>query len=523
MKVLSLLVALFLVVNFCHAQDKTAQKYASTITKEDAFKQLSFLVSDELAGRGTGQPGSEKAAQYIKSQFQLFGLKAPVNNGYFQKLDLKEITPKHRKITVNGKEQVFFKDFYSDVDFQKNIKINYQDFVFVGYGISSKSYDDLSNLDLEGKVAVVLANEPVINGKSLVTGTSKLSEWSTNQQKKINSIIAKKPKAIIILDNSIGNAKAKSSHYQKTSLVLGEVEDFTSPMIIYGSTAFLNNVLSGTGKSISQLTEKIKTNKKSASFEFKSDLNIDFEVNTVPLDAKNVLGFLEGSDPILKKELLVITAHYDHLGMNSEGVIFNGADDDGSGTTAVIELAEAFSKAKKDGFGPKRSILFMTVVGEEKGLLGSKWYSDHPVFPLENTITNLNIDMIGRVGELYKGKADSANYVYVIGSDKLSTTLRQISENTNKTYSNLVLDYKYDDPKDPMRIYYRSDHYNFAKHNIPIIFYFNGLHADYHKKTDDIEKINFPLLVKRAQLVFYTAWDLSNRPTKPKVDRTDGN
>ena len=184
-------------------------------------------------------------------------------------------------------------------------------------------------------------------------------------------------------------------------------------------------------------------------------------------------------------------------------------------------MAEAFTKAKKDGKGPKRSILFMTVVGEEKGLLGSEWYSDHPVFPLENTITNLNIDMIGRVGDLYKGKADSANYVYVIGSDKLSSSLKQINEKANNTYTHLTLDYKYDDPADTERIYYRSDHYNFAKHNIPIIFYFNGTHEDYHKKTDEVKKINFPLLAKRAQLVFFTAWELANNAQKPVVDRSN--
>ena len=235
--------------------------------------------------------------------------------------------------------------------------------------------------------------------------------------------------------------------------------------------------------------------------------------------AFNVVGVIEGTDPELKKEYVVLSAHYDHIGVGTDGDVFNGADDDGSGTTGVLEIAEAFSKAKKEGKGPKRSILFMTVVGEEKGLLGSEWYSEHPVFPLENTITNLNIDMIGRVGNDFKGKADSANYVFVIGSEMLSTTLKTISENANKTYMNMVLDYRYDDPKDPNRFYYRSDHYNFAKKNIPIIFYFNGVHEDYHRKTDEVKKINFPLLAKRAQLVFYTAWDLANRAEKPAVDK----
>lgn len=522
MKTLSLLIAFLAIAIFGNAQDKVAQKYAATITKEDAFTRLNILSSDEFAGRGTGQPGAEKAAQYIKSQFQLLGLVAPVNNSYFQPLDLKEVTPKHRNITLNGKSQTFLKDFFAVPKLTRDFTAYYQDFVFVGYGIADKNYDDLSGVDLQGKVAVILADEPVVNGKSLITGASTLSDWSSNKRKKLAAIGTKKPTAIVVLDANVGgNMVTQANRYNRTSLILGEVEQPEEPLVISASKAFLNDILSPTGKSIVQLSNEIAHTKKPVTFGFKSKLEVDFKVGLKQLDAKNVLGFLEGSDPILNKEVLVITAHYDHLGMNADGVIFNGADDDGSGTAAVLELAEAFSKAKKDGFSAKRSILFMTVVGEEKGLLGSEWYSDHPVFPLENTIANLNIDMIGRVGELYKGKADSANYIYVVGSDKLSTTLRQISESTNKTYSNLTLDYKYDDPKDPMRIYYRSDHYNFAKHNIPIIFYFNGVHEDYHKKTDDIEKINFPLLVKRAQLVFHTAWELANRATKPAVDKTD--
>lgn len=232
------------------------------------------------------------------------------------------------------------------------------------------------------------------------------------------------------------------------------------------------------------------------------------------LKAANVMGYLEGSD--LKDEVLVFSAHYDHIGITGNGLdkINNGADDDGSGTTAILEIAKAYAQAKKDGHGPRRSILFLTVVGEEKGLLGSSWYTDHPIFPLKNTIADLNIDMIGRIDRLHEKKP---NYCYLIGSDKLSADLHKISETANATYTKLAIDYKYNDPNDPERIYYRSDHYNFAKNNIPIIFYFNGIHADYHKPSDEISKINFDLLVKRAQLVFYTGWELANRDKRPKV------
>src|SRR5690606_16420895 len=239
--------------------------------------------------------------------------------------------------------------------------------------------------------------------------------------------------------------------------------------------------------------------------------------NTYPRikkDTENVLGFIEGSEK--PEEILVISAHYDHVGVH-DGEIYNGADDDGSGSVAILEIAKAFKKAEKEVFRPKRSILFLHVTSEEIGLLGSKYYTDvQPVFPLENTIANLNIDMIGRVDDKHLNQPD---YVYLIGSDKLSTDLHNLSESANQKYINLELDYTYNDENDPNRFYYRSDHYNFAKNNIPIIFYFNGVHPDYHKTTDTSDKINYDLLAKRTRLVFATAWELANAENRPIVDK----
>lgn len=229
-------------------------------------------------------------------------------------------------------------------------------------------------------------------------------------------------------------------------------------------------------------------------------------------DSENILAFIEGTEK--PEEIIVISAHYDHVGTNN-GVVYNGADDNGSGTVAVMEIAEAFQQAKKAGKGPKRSILFLHVTGEEHGLLGSKYYSENPVFDLKNTVANLNIDMIGRSDKENEGK----NYVYVIGSDMLSTELKKINVAANKATQNLELNYKYDDPNEPMRLYYRSDHYNFAKHGIPVAFFFDGIHEDYHQPTDDPEKIDYPLLQKRAQLVFATAWELANRKERIVVDK----
>lgn len=234
-------------------------------------------------------------------------------------------------------------------------------------------------------------------------------------------------------------------------------------------------------------------------------------------DTENVVAYIKGRDYDTKpREYVVISAHYDHVGTDDEGNVYNGADDDGSGTVAILEIAEAFKQAVKDGYRPKRSILFLHFTGEEKGLLGSKYYSENPIFPLDETVTDLNIDMVGRIDPAHEG---NPNYIYLIGSNMLSTELHEISEKANQQYVGLNLDYKYNQKDDPNRFYYRSDHYNFAKHGIPVIFYFNGVHEDYHQKTDSPDKIEYDLLEKRAKLVFYTAWKVANAGHAPIVDK----
>jgi len=515
----NLLFTSFIVLSFVvNAQDKKVMKYAKTITVKDAIEKLTILSSDAYEGRETGKPGANKAAEYIKEHFVKLGLTGPVNGDYFQALDLKEKMMAQKSLALNSQPLEFLKDYYVLPGSFDNTQKTFKNFVFVGYGIASDRYDDLTGLDLEGKVAVVLPGEPVVDGKSLITGTEKMSDWTTSRTKKTAALRAKKPAAIILLNSDMSRMVNNKAYFERPSLIMGE--DKTGNLLTLNfSKQAINQLIAATSKTTDDLINQIRSTSKTASFSFNANLDVDLQSKLTQLEAKNVLGFLEGSDPILKEEILVLSAHYDHIGVGEDGDVFNGADDDGSGTTAVLELAEAFVKAKKANKGPKRSILFLTVVGEEKGLLGSEWYSDHPVFPLEKTITNLNIDMIGRVGDLYKGKEDSANYIYVIGSDKLSSTLKVINEKNNNTYIKMTLDYKYDDPADANRIYYRSDHYNFAKHNIPIIFYFNGTHEDYHKKTDEVKKINFPLMVKRSQLVFYTAWEIANMAEKPVVDR----
>jgi Zn-dependent M28 family amino/carboxypeptidase len=233
-----------------------------------------------------------------------------------------------------------------------------------------------------------------------------------------------------------------------------------------------------------------------------------------PADSENVLAFIQGSE--FPEEIIVLSAHLDHVGVDDKGNVFNGADDDGSGTVAMLEMAEAFQRAVKDGNGPKRSILFLHVTGEEIGLYGSRYYTENPIFPLANTVCNLNTDMIGRIDP---DKADTPNYIYLIGSDKLSQELHDVSAQVAKTYSDLEIDYTYNDENDPNRFYYRSDHYNFAKNNIPVIFYFNGVHEDYHKISDTPDKIAYDLMEKRTKLIFHTAWEVANREKRITADK----
>ncbi|WP_256008981.1 M28 family peptidase [Desertivirga xinjiangensis] len=499
-------------------QNPEALRYSRLIDTATSYKHLSILASDEFEGRETGKPGATKAANYLAGEFKKLGLKAPVNNSWFQNVDLIENSLTVKRFTVNGKPLEHLHDFYIK-GFLGSFKVDVKEVVFAGYGISNEKYNDYAGVDIRGKVVMLIAKgEPVKAGKSVITGRTELSDWSNSLNKRVDALKLKKPALILLIKEELNaSLKISRAHLEKPSIAINrsakEVQTEVPVVSITAETA--DKFLAPSKTTLQQLKSLIAKTGTPASKVVMSRFAASFLSQNSKIPAVNVLGYLEGSD--LKDELVVVSAHYDHVGLNPGGAdtVFNGADDDGSGTTAVLEMAEAFTAAKKDGKGPRRSMLFLLVVGEEKGLLGSEWYSDHPVFPLKNTVANLNIDMIGRVDPAHKNKAD---YCYLIGSDKLSTDLHKISERTNATYTKLDIDYKYNAPDDPERIYYRSDHYNFAKHNIPIIFYFNGIHEDYHQPGDEISKIDFPLLVKRAQLVFFTAWDLANRDKRPVVD-----
>jgi hypothetical protein len=511
-------------------QNKTAMKYAPIISAELATKHLSILASDAFEGRETGKPGADKAAHYIADEFKALGLQPIVNGSYFFDVAVVQNLFKVNSFAVNGTALASGKDFNAFAGTGTKV-INAKDIVFVGYGIGAPNYDDLKGVDLTGKVVMYISTgEPTKDGVSKITGTATLSDWTGPRSRKRQAyILSKNPALMLAVIASPTGAGALSgagagrgAGMQRELPMTLKKEGPSAPITITLPQATADILLKSTGKTIADLKAVIDQSGTPQSQTVATEIAVDYATHEIPVKAVDVLGFLPGSDPKLKDEVLVISGHYDHIGLvrdpQATDKVNNGADDDGSGTTGVLTIAKAFAQAKKDGKGPRRSILFLGNVGEEKGLLGSEYYTDHPVIPLERTIADLNIDMIGRVGEEYIGKADSANYVYVIGSSMLSTDLHKAGDNANNLYTKMKLDYKYDDPADPNRFYYRSDHYNFAKHNVPIIFYFNGVHADYHRPGDEVSKINFPLLAKRAQLVFYTAWDLANADKRPVVD-----
>ncbi len=470
------------------AQNEPITKYSETITQKDLLEHLSILASDALGGRETGKAGQKMAAAYIAEQFKNLGLVGPVknggNSGFYQPINLYTSSPGDIYIEV-GKKRIV-NDYHNMVYYGNSPTsgVLTNSIVFVGGGTEE---------DFEGKD---------VKGKIVLTVSSSNRSWRDVAE------VAEELGAVQLFvvnydtDEGFAGYASQMEHY----LTNGRLS-IDKPKEGKSGVFFLKP--STAAELLGVKSADLTSGKKISSVE----VTYSVSINTKVLETENVLGYLEGTD--LKEELVVLTAHYDHVGMD-DGKIYNGADDDGSGTVAVLELAEAFVKAKKEGKGPRRSILFMTVTGEEKGLLGSEYYTKNPVFELKKTVVNLNIDMIGRVDPEH---TDSQNYVYLVGSDRLSSELHELSEKANSTYTKFNLDYTYNDEGHPDRIYYRSDHWNFAKNNIPIIFYFNGVHEDYHKPTDTVDKINFELLQRRTQLVYYTAWIVANRDDRLVVDK----
>jgi hypothetical protein len=497
LKVLVTVWVLSAVINNVHSQNPDAVPYAQLIAPTDLKNNLNILASDALEGRETGKRGQKMAAAFLRAHYEELGLAGPVNGSYFQPVDLYTSVQGNDYVKVGDIKYKNFEDvvYYGSADSGSEIALP---FVFAGKGRSQ----DIDQIDVKGKGAIV----------QLGPGDSFRST--------IGALTGKGAKMVFYTFEKVEEFKDIASQFKAymgnglLSLEKPEIDN-SNAGVFFISPEVAERILNTT---TAKLNEAIHADpKKNALKKIKAG-NASFitaiEIKT--LKTENVLGFLEGTDK--KDEIVVITSHYDHIGKKDKGqgdLINNGADDDGSGTVTVMQLAKVFAQAKKDGKGPRRSMLFMNVTGEEKGLLGSDYYTQHPVFPLSQTVVDLNIDMVGRRDPQHP----DTPYVYVIGADKLSSELHNINEKNNKIYTKLALDYLYNDQSHPERLYYRSDHWNFAKNNIPIIFYFDGIHEDYHQPTDEVEKIDFDLLAKRAQLVFYAAWEIANRDQRLTIDK----
>ncbi|MGC4100489.1 M28 family peptidase [Ferruginibacter sp.] len=505
------------------AQTDVAAKYASVITGSNLQKHLSIIASDEFEGRETGTEGQRKAAAYIESQFKAMGLK-PVpglNGGYQQFYPLYQDSLVAATLKLDGKDAVYGKDFLAPLNTNETGKFKGKKIVFVGYGIDDEKYTDYKDVNVKGKVVIFFLGEPKQDGKYIISGSAtRGSEWTfPGITKKLAAAAAKGAiGALVISPNQESFSPRAVENGKKTGVYFPRATTPGAKAINYAmiSHEFARSIV---GQSFN-FDSYLKSAKASEllqihSFETGIKTAFSFDKYRTTTNASNVLGMLEGTDK--KDEYVFLTGHYDHLGKH-DGKIYYGADDDGSGTCAVIQMAEAFTKAAAEGHRPRRSIIFMTVSGEEKGLWGSEYYSDHPLVPLEKTSVDLNTDMVGRI-DTERKTADTMNYVYVIGHDKLSSDLPIINEAANNNFTHLTLDYKFDDPNDPNRIYFRSDHYNFARKGVPILFFYDGmLKADYHKPTDTVDKITWDLYEKRVRMIFHTGWLMANRDAMLKRD-----
>jgi len=533
------------------------ERYQSTITPNDLAAHLYFFASDLFEGRETATRGQELAANYLASQYRKMGLTPKGNaandnplapQAYFQPFKVYGQRLDQASLIVKNGGQTIATSTTSPTDFNDQAYFAFGTIaeatgglVFGGYGISDNAlgYDDYAALEAQGldysdKWLMLLRDEPLSDAETslLPTDDHKPSQWTTNQNSKFRALFQKGlPRGILVVGDSGPREAKPMAERAKAAMAaqkgVGNLSlkpgsgGFQFPPFYIISSEMADKILAPSGRNIADVQSAIDENLKPVVFEAPGitvESTVANELKTYTTE--NVAAFIEGSDPVLKNQVVILSAHYDHIGMNpnAEGdKINNGADDDGSGTVAVLEMAEAFAKARADGFGPRRSVLFLNVTGEEKGLLGSAHFADEdPLVPLESVVTDLNIDMIGRHDPTHP--TDNPNYVYIIGSNLISKELDTINKRVNKvTGTDLELNERFNTKDDPNQFYRRSDHWNFGKHGIPFIFFFTGTHEDYHKPGDEPQKIDYDRMATIAQLIFGTAWQVANQDAPPAV------
>jgi hypothetical protein len=493
--------------------------FDKTITVDGLKSDLTIIASDEFEGRETGEEGIKKATNYITERYKELGLKPVGDNGTFeQNYDLSAPVIDSYNYTVTDNEGSLISetavtkeatgDFVTVFGGSDDVS---GEIIFAGFGISNETTNQLPEV-VADKWVMVFFDRQLTNQRALQTLSGSGAAG-----------------VILIMDHNdpqgfIENAdQAQSRIGSAGRLSLAYLQNNNSRSAAWNR---INPELAAKmlGKeSVSELVDMSEEIKANASdfkpMELEYTLSHDVSISENTVVASNIAAFLEGSDPLLKDEVVVLSAHHDHVGIgrpDSTGdTIYNGADDDGSGTVGLLSTAQAMVAAKKAGAGPKRSVLFLHVSGEEKGLLGSRYYSDHPIYPIENTVANINVDMIGRVDKEHEENKD---YIYVIGGEIISSGLDSLLRSANEATVNLDLSNRYNDLEDPNQFYRRSDHWNFGRLGVPFIFFFNGVHADYHRPSDSIEKIEWEALTKRTQLLYTTTAMIANAPNRPEVD-----
>jgi hypothetical protein len=526
------------------------KKYQQMISPENLAARLYFLASDYFEGRETGARGQRLAAEYLASQYRLLGL-TPKGTGnvpeklspaaYFQKFMVYRQMPKETRLEISAggnkiASSAFSAEKSDDLSYfsSGSAKNASGDVIFAGYGIADDKlgFNDIAALAAGGvsindKWVLILADEPLTGADTslLPTADKKPSSWSKQFIYKRGAILkAGRPKGILVVSDSSpriqGTFAENSAKVSETARQIGNLslyETSAVPQTYAISTKLANQILASSGKSVESLKQQINQNLKPTVFEVK-DVNVSSTVElSKPLETENVMAFIEGSDPKLKDEVVIISAHYDHLGINpmlKGDQIFNGAADDGSGTVATLELANAFMQAKREGFAPRRSLLFVNFSGEEKGVLGSTFYSyNSPVIPLEKTVANINMDGVGGIDAAHPTK--SKNYIYIATAEKLSDNLVEINRQVHKlTGSSLEI-------TDGNGKNFRSDNEGFQNMLVPFIYYSTGRTEHYHQTRDEPETIDYEHLARVTQLIFAEIWQIANQTERiSSVDRS---
>ncbi|MEX1136713.1 MAG: M28 family peptidase [Balneolales bacterium] len=532
----------------CYAQNQAVSTSADVdlnsfqelITADYLRNHLEVIAHDSLLGRGTGEDGLKKAANYLADYHEKIGLTPIGDDGsYFQHFNLNSRTLKNitfRTSVINNSDTTLINEsIYQHGEAAPYTRLTGADqplkgdIVFAGFGVvdAARNIDNLRSKDMSGKWVMVFEDIPnIVDGDTLV-------DPDFDNSTRLNEILMTRNAAGLIvipsMDEDEYTQASKISSLQlgtPLSLSLNNIPATQSFSRAYLSVspefaAGILDIRGGADELMSLKNDMIDDLRNFQSYKTTAYLETEPEIDEDPIETQNVVSYFEGGDPDLKDEVVVLMAHYDHLGTNipdeTGDYVFNGADDNGSGTVSMLNIARSLTKAAEFGIRPRRSILFLHVSAEEWGLLGSRYYSENPIIPIGQTVANINMDMIGRRDQHHIGR-DEEDFVYIIGAEIISSDMDSLLQEGNRKSANIDLNMRYNDLDDPNQFYRRSDHWNFGRLEIPFIFFFSGVHEDYHRRSDTVDKILFGALEKRARVIYATTIEIANANERPEVD-----